>query len=444
MIDVICRSRRQFVTTSFAMLNYIWLKGQIVEFSIAGTDSSSFAIFSDLQKPRVLGLLYGGAIGDALGGPIEFQQGPLVDKELPCTRGWSKERTVKPEDLKDWSDTLVMREYGELRPLAEPYGPWTDHAHAGTITDDTRHKIVLMRTIRKAISTKHWPITVDDFATAYCEFTPKQRVTPEAKIAELNEIGYREYRFAARWLLGDRDPNSAKPVERLWSGVDNCSGQMALPPLAAVFSGEPNAAYLSAYAIDFVDSPTARDMTAGLVAGLAATLGNDVDSASIEDRWRVLLQTMHATDPYNLTDVPYVGRPLSHWLNKAFEFAERAAGKPAELFRLLETEGHPVYWWDAHFTLLVPISILIFCNYEPLAAMQLTLDFRHDSDSYTQVLGCMIGAVHGVDIFPIAMREQLDARLKADYGESISDWFEVVNACRHQKDKGHLIVESQP
>ncbi len=40
-----------------------------------------------------------------------------------------------------------------------PYGPWPARAPAGTVTDDTRHKIVLMRALRSAASSECWPIS---------------------------------------------------------------------------------------------------------------------------------------------------------------------------------------------------------------------------------------------------------------------------------------------
>ena len=98
------------------------------------------------------------------------------------------------------------------------------------------------------------------------------------------------------------------------------------------------------------------------------------------------------TDPFRFRDVPFAGRQLDRWLDLSDSIVQRARGCPATMYRLLEQEGKPVYYWDAHFTLLVPLTMLKACRFNPLAAMHLTLDFGHDTDSYAQVLGAMIGA----------------------------------------------------
>lgn len=388
---------------------------------------------------QVRGLLVGGVLGDALGGPVEFQSGSAVDAVLPCTRDWPPERQLDELARQTLAKSLALRPYDPFRPEAEPYAHWTDHAPAGTVTDDSRHKLVLLRTLRDAVARDQFPLTAQSLARQYVAFTPHADQVPTGELAELNEEGFREYRYAARWILGERASQQALPLERLWAGVPTCSGQMMLPPLAAAFPGQPEAAYKAAFALDFIDSPGARDMAAALVAGLAAVLGPDTLVLPVSERWQLLLRTMRETDPYRYAEVPFAGRPLNRWLDRAKDFARQAAGRPAKLFELLETAGRPEYWWDAHFTLLVPVSILWLCDFDPLAAMHLTLDFRHDTDSYAHVLGAMAGAVCGEEVFPLPLRQTVLARLQADYGESLEDWQQTLAECQARTQKGSLV-----
>jgi len=131
---------------------------------------------------------------------------------------------------------------------------------------------------------------------------------------------------------------------------------------------------------------------------------------------------MSKTDPFRLREVPFAGRPLDKWLHMARKIAVDAKGSPAVLYRTLEEYGQPVYWWDAHFTLLTPLAILQLCRFNPMAAMHLCLDFGHDTDSYAQVLGAMVGAVHGPEIFPDHMRQAVLTEVQKDYGEDLRDW----------------------
>ena len=154
-----------------------------------------------------------------------------------------------------------------------------------------------------------------------------------------------------------------------------------------MFPGDPEAAYRATFELDFVDSPMARDFCSALNAGLAAALSPKLDSTINSERWSALLGAMTNTDPFRMKEIPFAGRPLDKWLSLAKKLADEAGGSPAELFRRLEDDGKPVYWWDAYFTLLVPLSVLHFCKFDPLASMHLCLDFGHDTDSYAQVLG---------------------------------------------------------
>lgn len=387
-------------------------------------------------------MLVGGVLGDALGGPVEFQQGPGIDAVLPGTRNWPDDRRLTADERRTLAETLPLLSYEQLRPGVEPYGQWTPRSPAGTVTDDTRHKIVLLRALRAALGADALPLSDHDLARAYLRFTPRSDVEPNTKLSQLCDEAFREYRYAARWLLGQRDPAVARPVERLWAGIDTCSGQMLLPPLAAIYAGQPEAAYRAAYALDFVDAPGARDMAAAVVAGLASALA--VDDAKPPERWRRVLSAMRSTDPFAYAEVPFAGRPLERWMNTAARFADEAGGRPAKLFELLETQGRPLYWWDAHFTLLVPLAVLHFCRFDPLASLHLVLDFRHDTDSYAQLLGCLIGAVHGEQVFPAKMRNTVSARLAADYGEQLGVWNETLRHCAERQQAGDPVVADRP
>ena len=379
---------------------------------------------------RIEGLLLGGLIGDALGGPVEFHSDPGSLK-LCQARSWD-EQPLTDEQLQELSSTLVLMPYAGIRDGVAPYGPWLKSAPAGTLTDDSRHKIVLLRAVRRLLSRSDrlsvdqagggTRLTKSDIARQMIDFQARPSGGDSGQIQQLNEEGFREYRLASRWLLGERDPSLALPVERLWGGVNNCSGQMMFPPLAACFPGRPDDAYKAAWDLDFIDAPAARDMLAALIAGLAEILHPRYDRKSPEQKFAALRQTMESTDPWRQSQIPFAGRQLNKWLQTADRLVEKAQGSPQKLYRLLEDEGKPVYWWDAHFTLLVPLTIFRLCRLNPLAALHLTLDFGHDTDSYAQVLGCLVGAIYGASVFPAAMQEAVRGTLQTHYEEDISQW----------------------
>lgn len=395
--------------------------------SVVALSPSALAIERELSvSSRIRGMLYGSLIGDAIGGPIEFKSPDEVREIMPAARWWSDDRRLDQATKQELADSLQMFSYVELRPDTAPYGPWKAEARPGTITDDSRHKIILIRALRRMLAEGREHLTKLDLAKEIVAFQPHPERSPDSELAALVEEGMQEYRFASRWILGERDPQLALPVERLWSGISNCSGQMMMTPLAAVFTGQPERAYLETYRLDFIDAPIARDIASSINAGLAAALDPKLADASSEVRWQALLKALRQTDPYRLREVPFAGRPLDRWLDLAESIARRAEGRPRKIYELLETEGKPVYYWDAHFTLLVAMTMLRACEFEPLSAMQLTLDFAHDTDSYAQLLGAMAGAVHGMDIFSISLRTPVSQRLAADYIESVPGWLRTL------------------
>ena len=411
--------RREFLTAGSMLVASGW-SGQDSLAANAGVVVS--------QEDRLRGALIGGLIGDALGGPIEFRESPAAETGLTAARSWGDGERLTKGKLQELAQSVPLLGYADLRPDPAAYGPWKRKAPAGTLTDDSRHKIVLIRALAAAKELGR-EATAEDIAKQFLAFEPVNK-DRDQELRDLNEEGFREYRYAAEWLLGVRDLSKARPLERLWAGVNNCSGQMMFPPLAVQYAGEPEPAYRRTYELDFIDSPLARDIASALVAGLAAALAPDrsdnKSDISSEERWQTLLEAMRSTDPYGYGEVPFAGRQLDKWLSRAEEFADKADGRPKELYHLLETDGKPVYWWDAHFTLLVPLSMLYLCDFEPLAAMHLTLDFGHDTDSYAQVLGCMIGAVHGALVFPEKFITATESSLRTDFGENVEGWLTIL------------------
>jgi ADP-ribosylglycohydrolase len=74
----------------------------------------------------------------------------------------------------------------------------------------------------------------------------------------------------------------------------------------------------------------------------------------------------------------------------------------------------------------VALTLLKLSEFNALCALHLAIDFGHDTDSYAQLIGAMAGAVDGAEIFPTAMGQTVARRLKADYGEDVSDWVKLL------------------
>ncbi|MBL9126522.1 MAG: ADP-ribosylglycohydrolase family protein, partial [Verrucomicrobiales bacterium] len=232
---------------------------------------AAIATASDVDR-RIQGLLVGTAIGDALGGPIEFQD-PAAIRRLP-----NPPATWRDEDVFDGGaraaarGRLTLRRYDDLRPKPESYAHWNTNAPPGTITDDTRHKLILLHALHRSDREGSWPLDVSAYAKAHLDWDASPFVAGRKDYAALASDWLEEWRFAARWILGERRIDRARPPERMWQGLPTCCGQMSLLPLAALYPGEPERAYRAAYHLAFFDNGFGKDLNASLVAGLAAAL----------------------------------------------------------------------------------------------------------------------------------------------------------------------------
>jgi ADP-ribosylglycohydrolase len=397
------------------------------------------ASMTDARSQRIEGMLIGTLLGDAAGGPVEFMEPHQVQHVLPATRSWPEDRKLTQADIKKLADSFPLLSYKAFRPDPEPYAHWTANAPAGTITDDSRQKMILINTLRHTQQRDAFPVTCRDFARQYVEFINTPAVQTHGHYAKLCRENLSEYVKSAHWILGERNPEFALPPERMWAGVPTCAGQMALLPLATLYPDQPELAYRAAYQLGFIDNGTAKDLNAALVAGLAQALSLQADPSNAHMAWQTILQTMKDVDPYRYIDIPWVKRPITRWLEFAHNAAERANKSPKRLFTILETEAQPHYWWDAHFLIAVSFSILELCEFDPLASLHLALDFGHDTDSATQLMGAFIGALHGPDVFPEAMRKQVTQRLNIDYGESLSEWVDLLTSLPKEYNASSII-----
>ena len=391
------------------------------------------------QRSRLRGLLLGSLIGDAAGGPIEFAPPDRVREWMPATRDWDDRRRLSAEEIEGLASSFRLLSYETLRPKPEPYAHWTEAAPAGTVTDDSRHKFLLITALRDAREHDSFPVDPPRLARQYIGYCESESIRRNPSYAPLCEEWLREYSQAARWVAGDRNHQTAAPTERLWGGVPTNAGQMALLPLAGLFPGDPEAAYRAAFQLGFMDNGTAKDLNSAIVAGLATAIALPAGGTDSE-KWATVRSTMCEVDPYRYSQIPWVQRPIERWLGFADAAVKRAAATPKRLFEILEDEGQPRFHWDAHFVLASAWSILAICDFNGLAAMQLALDFGHDTDSTAQLVGAFVGAVAGEEVFPLPMRIQVATRLQADYSESVDEWAELL-AELQDRAKYPVVVE---
>ncbi len=364
---------------------------------------------------RIRGLIYGSALGDAFGGPIEFQPRESVARLSHPPKAWRDDEVLDDAARRATLDRLILRDYSALRPEPESYGQWNTRARPGTVTDDTRHKLVLLHALREAEEKNQWPLTTAGLARAYLNWPAQPAIAARPAYATLAADWLEEWQFAARWILGERDLSKARPPERMWQSLPTCCGQMTLPPLACLYPGRPEAAYRAAWDLAFFDNGFGRDMNAALVAALAQALVVPIDPEESRRAWEVILATLRGTDPFHFGRIRWSQRAVHRWLDFALDAARSAHGRPARFFARLEREFQHTTKWEAQVPFAAVFGCLELADYDPLVALQLSMEWGHDTDSYAQLLGAFIGAVHGISLFREEWRNAVAGSLREDF-----------------------------
>lgn len=364
--------------------------------------ATAWAGGSPTLADKIEGMLIGSAIGDAAGGPVEFVH-PPVQNDLVRSG-----KRLTQDDLDAIGKLFSLKPYPKN---AEPFAQWEDYAPAGTITDDTRFKIIFFNAFKQ-----HGPeLTQKQFAQAVMDF--REFVQPAYK--DNFDEWIPEIAYATNWVLGKRQ--NAFPVERIWGGIPTMEGQMPFLPIAAINPQDPAWCYKKCYELGYFDIGVAKDINSALVAGLAAALQED-------GSWQSVETAMREVDPYKYNETLYVNRELVKWLDLARSLAQQADGNPLKLYELLEANLDTVYWWEAWVPVVVVFAIAETADYHPMACMQLTLEFGHDTDSYAQVMGAILGAIHGKDVFPSELRDTVNQRMKKQFNQNVDDWMEFLDS----------------
>jgi len=379
-------SRRQFLATAAASATLS--HSALAELHNVAAGSQGFPQVH-LSKPlytRQEALYLGSLIGDAMGGPYEFIPRDEV-AEKQGREPWTPDDKLTYEQLDEMDQAIGLPRYTDLRPAADPYGPLTVNAPMGTLTDDSRFKVILANAWWAAhLKHRGWP-KPEDIARAVLDFPRYLIRLDKDREATLAREGLREFAYAARWTLGERDLNRALPPERIWGGKATICGQMMLLPLALVL--KPNEAhYRYAYDLMIFDNGLAKDLHAEILMRLAKARLQFEERGTVP--WSVMEEDT-GVDPYGYHDVPWVERATTKWSRVAIECAQAAGRKPWRWFQLLEERLESTVHWDAHVPYTVALSAMRFTGNRPRAAMKLVRDFGHDTDSNLQLLGAMIG-----------------------------------------------------
>lgn len=347
---------------------------------------------------KVLGMLVGSAIGDAMGAPTEM---------------WDRKNIRIQKGYVDSLD-LVLREQS-------PEGPWLTNLPAGSTTDDTRWKHLGVEYI---ITQKQDSLNPVDFAKYIVKVYDQETVelATNSKEYENIERGYSHITWLIEWV------KVAKPfinkdliafnnqLSKFYGGEMSCAGMLYAPVIGAYFPAQPEKSYQQAFGLSIFDIGYARDITSLTAAYVSKAMQSGVSYGDITLITREI-------DPENYFNSRLIGRVAYKSLEQAksmvaeaFSITEKDIPSDLKLpsnfkrsalyyvqlqkaYSLLEAQLQriPFHAGEIH---LINLTALEFSNGDFMKAMEFVTNFGRDNDTVGAVTGAILGAYWGVRKLP--------------------------------------------
>lgn len=365
---------------------------------------------------KVLGMLLGSAIGDAMGAPTEM---------------WSRRDIEVNYGFVDRPDTMVRT------PSAE--GTWDYNLPAGGTTDDTRWKKLTAEFLlepRSGFGTAS-QLDADDFAQRIIS-TYRQHVEELRAVSgfdpELFEAATRRMAWLQEWVpvaeafVGDDPQTYGMALSTFYGGEVTCAGMLYSPMIGAYYPGRPAVAYEAAYRLSIFDLGYARDISAITGAMVAAAMSPRANQDQV-------MNVLRDVDPRGYFKSRLVGRSAYRILQEARSIVHTVRQMPRSVLDSLYSpypSGLPVdtlFWGQmqqAYLQLdarnqdlpfhageihLVNLTALLLSDFDFEKAMAFVINYGRDNDTTGAVTGAILGAYWGADKLPPHLKE---AVLRAD------------------------------
>ncbi|WPP53220.1 ADP-ribosylglycohydrolase family protein [Catalinimonas niigatensis] len=366
------------------------------------------ALEREVIQDKVLGMLLGSAIGDAMGAPTEM---------------WSRESIRIAYGYVNDLDTMVRE------PSAE--GIWDFNLPAGGTTDDTRWKKLMAEYL---LTQNAWsPLNPQDFAQhiiSKYEADIKALKNTESFDPEPFEVNARKLAWLQEWamvakpFLEDDLQGYAYALSQFYGGEMTCAGMLYSPLIGAFYPASPQMAYEEAYKLSLFDLGYARDISGLTAALVSAAMDEKATPATV-------MNTVRDIDPQGYFKSRLVGRTAYRMLQEARNIVYQAnqlqmkdvdadqlifpknetpdtlwLARTQKAYELLDARNQdlPFHAGEIH---LVNLTALLFCAFDFEKSLAFVVNFGRDNDTTAAVTGAILGAYYGADQLPSAMVAQV-------------------------------------
>lgn len=358
-------------------------------------------------QDKILGMLLGSAIGDAMGAPTEM---------------WSRREIMIDYGYVSDLDTMVRE------PSAE--GTWDFNLPAGGTTDDTRWKqLTVEYLLTQTPDTELQPEAFANLIIKRYQEGIKSLKNTEGFDPEPFEENTRRLAWLQEWAMVAKPfaENNLKEytyaLSQFYGGEMTCAGMLYTPTVGAFYPSKPHIAYNEAYRISLFDLGYARDISALTAAMVSEAMSPDATPESV-------INVIRDVDPEGYFKSRLVGRTAYRLLREARSIVYEAQqikeedidkesiivpkgytdtltlARTLKAYDLLDARNQdmPFHAGEIH---LVNLTALLFCNFDFQETLAFVVNFGRDNDTTAAVTGAILGAYWGADQLPEQMKQQV-------------------------------------
>lgn len=349
---------------------------------------------------KVLGMLLGSAIGDAMGAPTEM---------------WSRRDILIEYGFVSGLDTMVRS--------PSPEGTWHYNLPAGGTTDDTRWKKLMVA----FVTTQHWPVLKPAAFAAFIQQSYLEQIKnlkkTESYDPELFEDHARRMAWLQEWALVAK-PYAVQNLEeyqnalsRFYGGEMTCAGMLYSPVIGACLPKGPLSAYEQAYDLAIFDLGYARDLTALIAAMVAVGFEEQATPKSI-------INTIRVVDPNGYFKSRLVGRAAYRFYQQAKEIVYNAKAitqkeipddlqiphaipqmdtldyyRMTRAFKQLDLSNEDLPFHPGEI-FLIALTAMLYSDFDFEQTMTFIVNYGRDNDTVAAIAGAILGAYLGADDLP--------------------------------------------
>jgi ADP-ribosylglycohydrolase len=346
---------------------------------------------------KVLGMLVGSAMGDAMGAPTEM-----------------------------WSRDAIKLEYGHVVDLdsmvreVSPEGTWVTNLPAGGTTDDTRWKKLtfeyLLNQSSKELNARSFSQKIlTNYQEAIDNYKKIKSFDPEPFEENTLKVAWlQEWAKVAKPFVENKPEAFHDALSKFYGGEMVCAGLLYSPAIGAFYPENPELAYSNTHKISIFDIGYARDISSVVAAMTAASMAAKPSKELVMGTLRI--------DPNDYFKSRLVGRSSYKLYRSALyivDLAQKSKTPMETAFAELDKQNQDMPFHAGEIYLQV-LTAMLFSDFDYAKTMEFLVNYGRDNDTTAAIAGGILGAYHGFEKLPTdknrvikVCKEKLDTDIKA-------------------------------